>query len=89
VIEALACGLPVIGFYTGSLPEIVQGDAGRLVPYGADQWKLKEPDIPMLAEVATEVLQNQSQFRKAARERAELAFGLGKMVEEYLKVLLG
>jgi glycosyltransferase involved in cell wall biosynthesis len=89
VIEALACGLPVVGFYTGSLPEIVQGDAGRLVPYGADQWKLKEPDIPMLAEVATEVLENQSQFRKGARERAELAFGVGKMVEEYLKVLLG
>lgn len=89
VIEALACGLPVVGFYTGSLPEIVQGDAGRLVPYGADQWKLQAPDIPMLAEVATEVLQNQSQFRKAARERAELAFGIGKMVEEYLKVLLG
>ncbi len=88
VIEALACGLPVVGFYTGSLPELVQGDAGRLVPYGADQWKLQEPDIPMLAEVAAEVLQNQPQFRKAARERAELALGVGKMVEEYLKVLL-
>ncbi len=89
VIEAMACGLPVVGFYTGSLPELVQGDAGRLVPYGADQWKLKAPDIPMLAEVAAEVLENQSQFRKGARERAELAFGVGKMVEEYLKVLLG
>ena len=89
VIEALACGLPVVGFYTGSLPELVQGDAGRLVPYGADQWKLQKPDIPMLAEVAAEVLQNQPQFRKAARERAELALGVGKMVEEYLRVLLG
>lgn len=88
VIEALACGLPVVGFYTGSLPELVQGDAGRLVSYGADQWKLKKPDIPMLAEVAVEVLQEQSKFRKAARERAELEFGVGKMVEEYLKVLL-
>jgi len=89
VIEALACGLPVVGFYTGSLPELVQGDAGRLVPYGADQWKLQEPDIPMLAEVTAEVLQNQSQFRKSARERAELAFGVGKMVDKYLQVLLG
>jgi len=89
VIESLACGLPVVGFYTGSLPELVQGDAGRLVPYGADQWKLKQPDIDMLAEVAAEVLQKQSQFRKAARERAELTLGVGKMVEEYLKVLLG
>lgn len=89
VIESLACGLPVVGFYTGSLPELVQGEAGRLVPYGADQWKLQKPDIPMLAEVAAEVLENQPQFRKGARERAELVFGVGKMVEEYLKVLLG
>ncbi len=36
VIEALACGLPVIGFDTGSLSEIVQGGAGRLVPYGRE-----------------------------------------------------
>ena len=78
----------MVGFYTGSLPELVQGDAGRLVPYGADQWKLKQPDIDMLAEVAAEVLQKQSQFRKAARERAELTMGVGKMVEDYLKVLL-
>ncbi len=32
VIEALACGLPVAGFASGSLPELVAGDAGRLVP---------------------------------------------------------
>ena len=36
VIEALACGLPVVGFDTGSLSELVQGDAGGLVPYGAN-----------------------------------------------------
>ncbi|MBE3067592.1 MAG: glycosyltransferase family 4 protein, partial [Chloroflexi bacterium] len=33
VIEALACGLPVSGFATGALPELVTGDAGRLVSY--------------------------------------------------------
>jgi len=89
VIEALACGLPVVGFDTGSLAELVQGDAGRLAPYGADPWKLRPPDIPALAEAATEVLQDQDRFRKLARERAESAFDVGKMVNEYLKVLLG
>jgi glycosyltransferase involved in cell wall biosynthesis len=89
VIEALACGLPVIGFDTGSLPEIVQGDAGRLVPYGANQWKLKPPDIPSLANAAEEVLEEQPRFRTAARDRAEAAFDVEKMVDEYLKVLLG
>jgi glycosyltransferase involved in cell wall biosynthesis len=89
VIEALACGLPVVGFDTGSLSEIVQGDAGRLMPYGADHWKLKPPDIPSLASAAEEVLEDQPRFRKAARDRAEEAFDVEKMVDEYLKVLLG
>ncbi len=88
VIEALACGLPVVGFDTGSLSEIVQGDAGRLVPYGADQWKLKPPDIPSLAMAAEEVLEEQPRFRNSARERAEETFDVEKMVNEYLKVLL-
>lgn len=89
VIEALACGLPVIGFDTGSLSEIVHGDAGHLVPYGGDAWKLEKPDIPGLANAAVEVLEEQARFRHSARERAENIFGLDKMVDEYLKVLLG
>jgi glycosyltransferase involved in cell wall biosynthesis len=89
VIEALACGLPVIGFDTGSLSEIVQGYAGRLVPYGANQWKLEQPDISELAEAAVEVLQDQEHFRRSARERAESALDVDDMVDEYLKVLSG
>lgn len=88
VIEALACGLPVAGFETGSLSELVQGDAGRLVPYGANPWRLQTPDIPALAEAATQVLLDQPLFRKSAREKVESAFDVEKMVDEYLNVLL-
>ncbi|HQV92828.1 MAG TPA: glycosyltransferase family 4 protein [Anaerolineales bacterium] len=88
VIEALACGLPVVGFDTGSLSELVQGDAGRLVAHGANPWKLERPDIPSLAEAAEEVLRDNDRFRKSARERAEVVFGLDTMVDEYLKMLL-
>ena len=89
VIEALACGLPVAAFATGALPELVTSDSGRLVPYGGDPWKLDRPDVPGLAQAALEVLQNQAPFRAAARQRAEEAFGLDRMVEHYLDVLLG
>lgn len=88
VIEALACGLPIIGFDTGSLSELVQGEAGRLVPYGADPWKLQPPDIPALAEAAAEVLLDQTLFRSSARERAESTFDVQTMVDEYLDVLV-
>ncbi|RIK31313.1 MAG: hypothetical protein DCC56_03770 [Anaerolineae bacterium] len=89
VIEALACGLPVVGFDTGSLAELVQGDAGRLVAYGANPWRLERPDVPSLADAAEEVLRDNEHFRKSARARAESIFSLDKMVDEYLKVLLG
>jgi len=89
VIEALACGLPVAAFATGALPELATGDAGRLAPYGGDPWKLDRPDVPALAQAAAEILQDQERFRAAARQRAEAAFGLDRMVEKYLEVLLG
>lgn len=94
VIEALACGLPVVGFDSGSLKELVTEDAGCIVPYGGDPWKLETPDIFALAESAEDVLTKQAQlpsgdqFRAAARKRAESAFGLDQMVDAYLKVLL-
>jgi glycosyltransferase involved in cell wall biosynthesis len=88
VIEALSCGLPVASFDTGSLSELVQGDAGRLVPYGASPWRLEPPDIPALADAAAEVLDDQARFRASARERAESVFDVENMVDEYLKVLL-
>jgi glycosyltransferase involved in cell wall biosynthesis len=89
VIEALACGLPVVGFGTGALPELVTGDSGRLVPYGGDPWKLDPPDLTSLAAAAVEVLQDNERFRLSARRRAEEAFSLDLMVGRYLDVLLG
>ena len=89
VIEAFACGLPVAGFATGALPELVTSDSGRLVPYGGDPWKLETPDLPALAAAAVEILQDNPRFREAARHRAEEAFSLDLMVARYLDVLLG
>lgn len=88
VIEALACGLPVIGFDSGSLKELVGDSAGVIVPYSGNPWKLETPDIFALAESASQVLEKQEQFRTSARKRAESEFGLDKMVDSYLKVLL-
>jgi glycosyltransferase involved in cell wall biosynthesis len=88
VIEALACGLPVIAFDTGALPEMLSGDCGRVVPYGGDPWKLETPDIAALAQAALSVLADQPRFRNEARLRAETVFGLDQMVESYLDILL-
>ena len=89
VIEALACGLPVLSFDTGALKELVHGDAGRVVSYGGDPWNIDPPDIESLAGAAIEILINQTLFRKSAREQAEKNLGLDQMVDRYLEVLLG
>jgi len=89
VIEALACGLPVLAFDTGALAELVTPDAGSVVPYGGDHWKLDPPDIPALAQAALPILADNVPYRKCARQRAEEAFDLDKMTKAYLEVLLG
>jgi glycosyltransferase involved in cell wall biosynthesis len=89
VIEALACGLPVLAFDTGALKELVSEKAGRVVPYGGDPWKLDPPDIATLVRGAKQIVENQAAFRKGARQRAEEAFGLEPMVEAYLRALGG
>lgn len=89
VIEALACGLPVIAFATGALAELVPETAGRVVPYGGDPWKLEPPDLLTLADAAAELLRGGERYRRAARSRAEAAFGLNEMVDQYVDALLG
>lgn len=89
VIEALACGLPVVAFDTGALPELVAGASGRIIPYGGDPWRLEQPDVDSLADAAMEVMGDMDRFRKAARARAVAAFDLDGMVEAYLDELSG
>jgi glycosyltransferase involved in cell wall biosynthesis len=87
VVEAMACGLPVVAFDTGALPELVKADAGRLASYGGDPWRLDPPHLEALSKVAMDVLREQPRFRAGARRRAEEAFGLERMVDGYLAAL--
>jgi glycosyltransferase involved in cell wall biosynthesis len=87
VIEALAVGLPVIAFATGALPEMIQGDSGRIVPYGSDPWKLEDPNFSSLADAAIEIFQDQERFRLGARAHAVDAFGIERTVQGYLSAL--
>jgi glycosyltransferase involved in cell wall biosynthesis len=89
VIEALACGLPVVSYATGSLPELIEGDAGMVVPWGSNFWKLEPPDLWVLMDATQLIFKEQLRFRRAARAHAEATYGLERMVERYLDVLLG
>ncbi len=94
VVEALACGLPVVAFDTGALREMVTPSrsdlarAGEVVPYGSSHWNLEPPDIRGLARAAAAILADLPRYRSAARARAEAAFGLEAMLDGYLESLL-
>jgi len=88
VIEALACGLPVISYATGSLPELVDENAGRVVPYGSNYWNLEAPDVESLANAAMDILNDLSSFRLGARKKAVSVFSVEDMVDGYLDQLM-
>ncbi|NMB53280.1 MAG: glycosyltransferase family 4 protein [Leptolinea sp.] len=87
VIEAMACGLPVLAFATGSLPEIISRNAGQVVPYGSNYWNLEPPDIQQLAIAGLDILTRQETYRQPARRRAVEEFSLARMVKQYMSAL--
>lgn len=76
VIEAMACGLPVVHVASGGVPELVGPDAGSGVPAHDDWEQLFRPDPEALGMAMTAVAENAEAMGAAARRRAESAFDL-------------
>jgi len=81
VMEALACGVPVVAGNTSSMPEAVDEHVGHLCP---------PDDVEAFVEaVRTIATQNYiwQGLSKAARQRAEERFGLRRLVDEFEEIL--
>jgi glycosyltransferase involved in cell wall biosynthesis len=74
VIEALACGVPVVGSRSGGLPELVGDEAGILLDV-PDSWdELHVPEAAAAADAVERILGDDAQrarWRVVARRRAE------------------
>jgi glycosyltransferase involved in cell wall biosynthesis len=83
VIEAMACGVPVVYAASGGTVELVGDDAGIGVPH-PDGWERDEPPEPAaLAEAVTRVLENRRRYAEAARRRAVERFALEPWLERH------
>lgn len=86
VIEALASGIPVIGFDTGALKELVPPGTGEIVPYGGNPWKLDFPDVSNIINAAIKILNNWHYYSENARIVAKERYSITEMVDKYIIV---
>jgi glycosyltransferase involved in cell wall biosynthesis len=76
VIEAMACGLPVVYAKSGGTPELVGPKAGIGIKTPLSWEQIFPPDPKTLAEAILTVAEHRSQYAKAARQRAVEKFDL-------------
>ncbi|MGE5502826.1 MAG: glycosyltransferase family 4 protein [Actinomycetota bacterium] len=82
VIEALACGLPVVHVGTGGVPELV-GDAGAAVP-SAEDWETQRiPEAAAVGAAMLAVAERRAEMSALARARAEERFSLAKWLDHH------
>lgn len=79
IIESMACGIPIIGSNTGSLPELVDAPSGVLVgPFDVPAW------CDAMAAMVCDDAQRQSMGR-AARQRVEQHFSHNQHVKRLIE----
>jgi glycosyltransferase involved in cell wall biosynthesis len=86
VIEAMACGLPVVYAASGGTVELVGDEAGVGVPH-ADGWDRDvPPDAEALAEAVNTVLARRDDYGAAARRRAVERFALEPWLDRHAEL---
>jgi glycosyltransferase involved in cell wall biosynthesis len=86
VLEAMACGLPVVYPASGGTVELVGDDAGIAVEH-PDTWERDEPPTPeALADAVERVLRDLSGYAAAARSRVVERFSLEPWLDRHAEL---
>lgn len=83
VIEAMSFGLPIFGFNSGSMPELVK-NGGLLANYDKNPWKLESPNTKKLISMLPKLIQNYHNYSLNSWKRHNQFFSAKKMSLDYI-----
>ena len=95
MIEAMACGTPVIAFAKGSVPEVIKDGVTGFIVNSSDKdirgdWIIKKTGIEGLCEAVEKIYampkEEYLKMRKNCREHVEAYFTVENMADNYEKV---
>lgn len=85
-IEAMSCGVPVVGTHSGGMPELVPAAAGILVPVRQSWTEDLAGEPADLADAIERIMENHAVMSRAAREHAVRTFDVGRWLERHTAV---
>ncbi len=86
VLEAMACGLPLVHPASGGTVELVGREAGIGVPHPESWERVQPPEPEALADAVERVLADLATYAAAARRRAVERYALGPWLDRHTEL---